>query len=52
MRTCILFNANDVEKIETLVGDKKVAVRKEYGYAIIDSDNYVKVDNVIKVRNI
>ena len=52
VRTCILFNANDVEKIETLVGDKKVAVRKEYGYAIIDSDNYVKVDNVIKVRNI
>ena len=49
IRTCVLFKAEDKELIEKLEGDKVVAVRGNYGYAIIDADKEIAV-NAIKVR--
>ncbi len=49
VRTCILFDASKVDKINGLGGDKKVATRGAYGYAIIDGDEAIKLEcNCVK----
>ena len=50
VRTCILFTADKKEAVEKLAGDKAVAVKGEYGYAIIDADEAVTFDGAIRVR--
>ena len=50
VRTCILFNAEDKDAVEALAGDKAVAVRGNYGYAVVDTDKEVAFDKAIKIR--
>lgn len=50
VRTCVLFRAEDKAAIDDLGGDKKVAVKGDYGYAIIDGEQAVAVEKAIKVR--
>lgn len=50
VRTCILFNASDKEKVERLGADSKIAIKGSYGYAIIDGDKKIDADFAIKVR--
>lgn len=50
VRTCILFNAQDKECVEKLDGDKAIAVRGNYGYAIIDADEKIDFPNAIRIR--
>ncbi len=52
VRTCVLFNACDKDKIDGIKGDKAVAVKGEYGYAIIDSDEEIKADFAVRTRYI
>lgn len=51
-RTTVLFNAEDKNAIDLLPGDKLVAVRGAFGYAIIDNNDYVDAPNAIRIRNI
>ena len=52
VRTCILFNSEDKANVEKLNGDKAVAVRGGYGYAIIDADEKIDFPNAIRVRTL
>ena len=52
VRTCILFNAADKEEVERIAGDKEVAVKGDYGYAVFDGDAAVKFDKAIRIRTI
>lgn len=50
VRTCILFPAEKKEDVEKLNGDKAVAVKGNYGYAVIDGDAPVAFDGAIRIR--
>lgn len=50
-RTCVLFKASDLSKIES-IKNAVVATKGNFGYAIVDDDNYINVDFAIKTRNI
>ena len=51
VRTCVLFKSGAFDKINALSGDKKVALKGNYGYAIIDSKvDLSGIDGIIKVR--
>lgn len=50
VRTCVLFNAADEKEVQKLDGDKVVATRGNYGYAIVDADKPVSFDKAIKIR--
>ena len=52
VRTCILFNAADKDDVEKIAGDKEVAVKGDYGYAVFDGDAAVKFDKAIRIRTI
>ena len=41
-----------VVKLGVVKGDKAVAVKGEYGYAIIDSDEEIKADFAVRTRYI
>lgn len=50
VRTCVLFLAEDQKDVEKLDGDKKIATRGSYGYAIIDGEKAVSFDKALKIR--
>lgn len=53
VRTCVLFKAEAKEKIDAIDLNKQVALRGDYGYAVIDGDEAVdvsEIEGVIKVR--
>ncbi len=53
VRTCVLFKAEAKGNIDALEYSKQVAVRGNYGYAVIDADDAVDVsaiEGVLKVR--
>lgn len=52
VRTCILFDADAIDKINAIVGDKAVAVRGKYGYAIVDKDAEVTFERNCGIRKI
>ena len=52
VRTCILFDADAIDKINAIIGDKAVAVRGKYGYAIVDKDTAVTFDRNCGIRKI
>lgn len=52
IRTCVLFHAENKDKIDALRGDKIVGIKGDIGYAVIDSDEEIKADFAIKVRYI
>ena len=52
VRTCILFDAEKLDGINALPGDKAVAVRGKYGYAIIDGDAAVTPECACGIRKI
>lgn len=52
VRTCILFDAEKVDKINAIAGDKAVATRGKFGYAIIDGDKKVEPDCLCGIKKI
>jgi len=50
VRTCVLFRAEDLEAVEKTHGDKKVATRGKFGYAIFDGKEAVEVPCAIRTR--
>lgn len=50
VRTCILFTTDKKDEVEKLAGDKMVAVKGGYGYAIIDAEEAVSFGGAIRVR--
>lgn len=52
VRTCILFDADAIDKINAIIGDKAVAVRGKYGYAIVDKDAEVTFEKNCGIRKI
>ncbi len=52
VRTCVLFDADKAEKINALDGDKAVALRGKYGYAIIDGEKEVTFDCSCGIKKI
>ncbi len=54
IRTCILFKTG-CEAIDKIAGDKKIAKKGNFGYAIIDSEEAITIpdcQNIIKVRTL
>lgn len=53
IRTCVLFASSAFDKLNALDGDKKIAVKGSYGYAIIDKNEQADlsgIEGIIKVR--
>ena len=44
--------AADKDDVEKIAGDKEVAVKGDYGYAVFDGDAAVKFDKAIRIRTI
>ena len=54
-RACILFDAAAIDVVEKIDGDKKIAVKGSYGYAIIDKNGTIdvpKAEGIIRVRTL
>lgn len=51
-RTCVLFDAAALASVEKIAGDKKVAVKGAYGYAIFDGEkpDLTGIEGIIRVR--
>ncbi|MBR1747550.1 MAG: 3-phosphoglycerate dehydrogenase, partial [Clostridia bacterium] len=54
-RVCVLFLSEALPIVEQLPGDKKIAIKGSYGYAIIDNDVPVSIpdaEGILRVRTL